>query len=439
MLPSMQSIRGQISKQIVMVLLKEFSRSGELQGFSVRLWDGTLIQPDGKSDFTLVIRKPDALRSLLETPNELTLGEAFIRSDLDVEGDFDAALAFAEQLIARGSDSSHKIAHHLLADVLPPASEKPRTRDPQDDQALHSRESDRAAIARHYDVSNEFYQLWLDRNMMYSCAYFESPDESLDIAQTRKLDYICRKLRIRPGDKLLDIGCGWGGLIMHAASQYGAYACGITLSARQAELASERIASAGLSDRCAVRLCDYRDAEGEEEYDKISSIGMVEHVGESMLGTYFRQAWRLLRPGGVFLNSGIAASATYSRKGPSFMDTYVFPDGELVPLNRMLRESEECGFEIQDVESLREHYALTLDRWVRGLELNAAEAKNTTDEITYRIWKLYMIASTRAFRSGRINIYHTLLQKPDRSKQEAPLTRQDWYAPELQPKAPRAA
>jgi cyclopropane-fatty-acyl-phospholipid synthase len=439
MFPSMQSVRGQISKQIATVLLKELSRSGESQGFSVRLWDGSLIQPGGKSDFTLVIEKPEALRSLLETPNELALGEAFIRGDLDVEGDFNAALAFAEQLIARGSSSSHTIAHHLLTDVLPPANEKSATYDQQDGHALHSRESDRAAIARHYDVSNEFYQLWLDRNMVYSAAYFESPDESLDVAQTRKLDYICRKLRLHAGDKLLDIGCGWGGLIMHAASQYGAYACGITLSARQAELASERISAAGLSDRCTVRLCDYRDVEGEEEYDKISSIGMVEHVGESMLGTYFRQAWRLLRPGGVFLNSGIAASATYSRKGPSFMDTYVFPDGELVPLNTMLRESEACGFEVQDVESLREHYALTLDRWVQRLELKAAEAKHATDEITYRIWKLYMIASARAFRSGRINIYHTLLHKPDRSKQEAPLTRKDWYVPETKPIAPRAA
>jgi cyclopropane-fatty-acyl-phospholipid synthase len=439
MFPSMQSVRNQISRQIATVLLKEFYKSGESQRFSVRLWDGTLIESSGKSDFTLVIQRPDALRSLLETPNELTLGEAFIRGDLDVEGDFDAALAFAEQLIAHGPGSSHTMAHHLLADVLPSISEKAQTPDQSDGSALHSRESDREAIARHYDVSNEFYQLWLDRNMVYSCAYFESQDESLDVAQTRKLDYICRKLRLRPGDKLLDIGCGWGGLIMHAAAQYGAYVCGITLSARQAELAAERISSAGLSERCAVRLCDYRDLEGEEEYDKISSIGMVEHVGEAMLSTYFCQAWRLLRPGGSFLTSGIAASATYSRKGPSFMDSYVFPDGELVPLNRMIRESEECGFEVQDVESLREHYALTLDRWVHGLDLKTVEAKNATDEVTYRIWKLYMIASARAFRSGRISIYHTLLHKPDKSKRDVPLTRQDWYAPQVKPGASRAA
>jgi cyclopropane-fatty-acyl-phospholipid synthase len=428
MFPSVvQSVRGHLSKQIATVLFKELRSEQEARGFSIRLWDGTRLECSRTPSFTLIINQPAALRNLFEDPSELTLGESFIRGELDVEGDFNAALEFGESLISNKSGSSHKIAHHLLAEVSPESDGHAQAGQQEQSYELHSRERDRAAIARHYDVSNDFYRLWLDRRMVYSAAYFESPDEDLDLAQRQKLDYICKKLRLRAGEKLLDIGCGWGGLIMHAASQYGVHACGITLSARQAELATERISSAGLSDRCAVRLCDYRDIEGEEEYDKISSIGMVEHVGESMLSTYFRHAWQLLRPGGAFLNSGIAASATYSRKGPSFMDAYVFPDGDLVPLHVMLRESEECGFEVRDVESLGEHYALTLDKWVSRLESNAGEAQNATDNVTYRTWKLYMIASARAFRIGRIHLFQTLLAKPDRAKSALPFTRLDWY------------
>jgi cyclopropane-fatty-acyl-phospholipid synthase len=292
---------------------------------------------------------------------------------------------------------------------------------------LHSRERDRAAIAYHYDISNDFYRLWLDDRMVYSEAYFESPDEDLDTAQIRKLDYLCRKLRLRPGERFLDIGCGWGGLVIHAASHHGVEACGITLSERQAELARERIRAARLEERSSVRICDYRDVKEPQGYDKIASIGMVEHVGEAMLPEYFEQAWHLLRPGGLFLVSGISASATQHRQGPSFMDRYVFPDGDLVPLYRTLEAAERCGFEVRDVEDLAEHYALTLDHWVQRLEANADAARRAASEMAYRTWKLYMAASAQAFRSGRIGLYQVLLSKPDLRRNGLPLTRREWY------------
>jgi cyclopropane-fatty-acyl-phospholipid synthase len=263
--------------------------------------------------------------------------------------------------------------------------------------------------------------------MVYSCAYFAKPEEDLDTAQVRKLDYICRKLRLRPGERLLDIGCGWGGLIMHAAAQYGVEAVGITLSVPQAELARKRLHESELNNRCRVEVCDYRDLETNQQYDKIVSVGMFEHVGEELLPEYFRRACRLLRPGGVFLNHGIAYSANYRRRGPSFTDRYVFPDGELLPISTSLRAAELSGFEVRDVESLREHYALTLHHWVRRLEARAEEARCITNDATYRIWRLYMAGAAHGFRTGRLNLYQTLLARPRHGDSGLPLTREDWY------------
>jgi cyclopropane-fatty-acyl-phospholipid synthase len=292
---------------------------------------------------------------------------------------------------------------------------------------LHSKERDRAAISHHYNLSNDFYQLWLDRQMVYSCAYFHRGDEDIDTAQTQKLEYLCRKLRLRRGETLLDIGCGWGGLVLYAARQFGVKALGVSLSERQTQLATERIRQAGLSETCEVRLCDYRDLDPSQQFDKIVSVGMFEHVGEARLPEYFRHVWKLLRPGSVFLNHGIAVSATFRRKGPSFIDKYVFPDGELVPLGTTLRIAEACGFEVRDVESLREHYARTLRHWVSRLESQYQEAKRITTETVYRIWRLYMAGSAHAFATGRVNIYQVLLSKPDHGATSLPLTREDWY------------
>ncbi len=383
--------------------------------FSVRFADGTNLASTPRSKFTLVINHPGVLEKILDNPDELTLGEAFISGDLDVEGDFEAALQFAELLMSLPSEFNGKLDSRLLGAAAPLHKNAANDPDLQLAGDIHSRERDRAAIARHYDVSNEFYQLWLDPYMQYSAAFFESPDEDLNTAQIRKLDRLCRKLMLKPGDRFLDIGCGWGGLVTYAASHFGVEALGITASTNQAQFAWERIRSAGLENRCAVRVCDYRDLEQAEAYDKIASIGMFEHVGESMLPLYFAQAFQLLRPRGVFLNSGIADSAIYHRPGASFIDKYVFPDGELVPLYKAVQQAEMSGLEVQDVGGFGDHYALTLDRWVELLEKHATQAREATNDATYRTWRLYMAASAHAFRAGRIQLFQMLLRKPDQA------------------------
>jgi cyclopropane-fatty-acyl-phospholipid synthase len=265
--------------------------------------------------------------------------------------------------------------------------------------------------------------------MVYSCAYFQSEDEDLDPAQERKLDYLCRKLRLKAGQKLLDLGCGWGGLVMHAARAYGVDATGITLSQPQADLANERIHAEGLDDRCRVLVRDYRQMQEHEAYDALVSVGMFEHVGAVKLPRYFAQAWALLKPGGAFMNHGIAMRGSDKPvKGKSFSNTYVFPDGELVPIHTTLRAAEKAGFEVRDVESLREHYALTLRHWVRRLEAHHEQALQYVSEPTYRVWRLFMSGSAYGFTTGRLNLYQTLLVKPDKGgASRLPLTRSDWY------------
>src|SRR5258708_102230 len=268
----------------------------------------------------------------------------------------------------------------------------------------HSRERDRQAVAYHYNVSNDFFRLFLDERMVYTCAYFESADTDLDCAQERKLDYTCRKLRLRPGERLLDIGCGWGALLMHAAQHYGTQGLGVTLSEPQAQLANSRIRSAGLGDLCLSEVMNYRDVQEHGSFDKLVSIGMVEHVGAEMLPEYFAKAFKLLRPGGVFLNHGIArASSAQAHNGPTFVDRYVFPDGDIPPIENVLREAGSSGFEVRDVENLREHYVLTLRHWVRNLENHAGQARQATDESTYRTWRLYMAGSAHFFETGQLN------------------------------------
>jgi cyclopropane-fatty-acyl-phospholipid synthase len=396
------------------------------QDFRVRLWDGTVWGAAEHPRFTLILKHPAALRRIVHSPSELSLGEAYIFDELDVEGDLQAAFEVGDYLIAKGQQSPSSAP--LLAKLL--SFPEPKTAHDAAATlhgAVHSRERDRQAVRYHYDLPSEFYRLWLDKRMLYSCAYFERDEDDLDTAQRRKLDYICKKLRLSPGDKLLDIGCGWGGLLVEAASSYKVNALGITLSVRQAEVARERIQTAGLNDHCRVEISDYRDLEFQGQFDRIASIGMFEHVGRSHYSEYFSRAWELLKPGGVFLNSGISASATYKRVGPSFIDRYVFPDGDLVPLSAALVSAEACGFEIRDVESLREHYALTLDHWVRRLEERSEEAERIVGQTTYRIWRLYMAASAHAFRNGRLNLYHTVLVKPLNGRSCMPLTRADWY------------
>jgi cyclopropane-fatty-acyl-phospholipid synthase len=405
-------------------LLKDYPK----RDFQVRLWDGTTWGAQRQPRFTLVLKHAGALRAMFLPPSELSLGEAYIYDDFDIEGNIEAGFELAEYLLGR--ERSLRESHDLNERLHRlPGNDHARTnlRTPRLWGGLHSRDRDRQAISYHYDLPVQFYALWLDQRMVYSCAYFATPKEDLTSAQERKLDYICRKLRLRSGERLLDMGCGWGGLVMHAAAHYGVQAVGITLSVPQAEVARERLREAGLGDRCRVEVADYRDIDHVHPYDKIVSVGMFEHVGEAFLPEYFRRARDLLRPGGVFLNHGIASSATYRRQGPSFVDRYVFPDGELVPISTSLRAAESIGFEVRDVESLREHYALTLHHWVRRLEAHEDEARRVTDDTTYRIWRLYMAGVAHGFRSGRLNLYQTLLAKPLHGQSGLPLTREDWY------------
>lgn len=397
--------------------------------FQVRFWDSSELSVGHKPRFKLLLRHPRALRNMFTSPSELAMGEAFVRGDFDVEGDLETAFELADLLTCRDYSVMEKLRlGELLAELHGGKPQEDVFSGAELHGALHSKERDRRAVRYHYDVSNEFYELWLDRALVYSCAYFRSKDDSLETAQTQKLDYICRKLRLRKGDRLLDLGCGWGGLLMHAAKNYGVQSFGITLSVPQAELARRRIREAGLADRCRVEVCDYRDLQSDEFYDKLVSVGMFEHVGETLLPAYFEQAWHLLRPGGVFLNHGISASAIFKRKGPSFINRYVFPDGDLVPISAALRAAESVGFEVCDVESLREHYALTLRHWVRRLEANSEQARSIVDEATYRTWRLYMAGAAHAFVTGRNNLYQVLLSKPEHGESHLPLTREDWYA-----------
>jgi cyclopropane-fatty-acyl-phospholipid synthase len=379
----------------------------------------------------LALNHPGALRAMFLPGNELGLAEAYLFDDFDIEGDIIQVFTLADSLskATSGWKKKLKAAQNLLRLPEPPKHDLNRRPTNRISGQRPSIERDRQVVTYHYNVSNDFYQLFLDRRMVYSCAYFAVPDTDLDRAQEAKLDYICCKLRLRPGQKLLDIGCGWGGLVMHAAQKYGVDATGITLSQPQADLACQRIAEAGLSQHCRVEVVDYREFGEPNTYDALVSVGMFEHVGQDKLPAYFKQAFNLAKPGAVFLNHGIASRATDTRKsGPYFDDTYVFPDSELVPINVTLHAAEDSGFEVRDVESLREHYALTLRNWVSRLEAHHSEALRFVDEFTYRIWRLFMSGSVHAFNIGVNNIYQTLLVRPEAGGRSGlPLTRGDWY------------
>jgi cyclopropane-fatty-acyl-phospholipid synthase len=399
--------------------------------FTLELWDGTRWEAEAGSleRFVWQINSPGLPRTLCWSPTQVALAEAYIYNDFDIEGEIEAILPLADYLLCKAWSNSERWHLAKLLIGLPSPRHPQRARVFRGlDGKPHSKERDRQVVTYHYDVSNDFYALWLDQHMMYSCAYFSRPDDGLDRAQEQKLDYICRKLRLKPGERLLDIGCGWGGLVIYAARHYDVEALGVTLSQPQAQLAGERIRAAGLSARCRVEVLDYRDVNRPGAYDKLVSVGMVEHVGESMLPEYFRQAFRLLRPGGVFLNHGIGRSGNRPAPSrPTFADVYVFPDSDLVPIANTLQAAEEAGFETRDVENLREHYALTLRHWLHGLEAHAPEARRLTDELTYRIWRLYLAGSAYYFATGRLGLYQSLLVKPDRGRSGLPLTRGGWY------------
>jgi len=418
--------------RLTLRLLGELFGGDMSQKVGVRLWNGVRWPDDVPRPATIVLKHPGALREMFLPATEVGLAEAYLYDDFDIEGDIESVFDLAESLAPLAAKRSWKL--RVAWDLLRlPAGGKHQQGQRGRSRLTgrrHSVERDRKAIAYHYDVSNDFYALWLDRRLVYSTAYFASADDDLDTAQQHKLDYICRTLRLQPGQRLLDVGCGWGGLVMHAAQHYGVDATGITLSQPQADFANERITEAGLADRCRVKIQDYREVDEGKGYDALVSVGMFEHVGAALLPTYFIQAWRLLKPGGVFLNHGIGNFPTAGprRRGRSFSDTYVFPDGELVPINITLHAAEGAGFEVRDVESLREHYALTLRHWVRRLEAHHDQALRFVDEPTYRVWRLFMSGSAHGFAHGQHTVYQALLVRRDaRGQSGLPLTRKDWY------------
>src|SRR5215469_7832180 len=413
----------------VTAVLEELLGDYRPRDFAVELWDGTRWDSDPGQfcRFTWRINHPGALRAALRSDRQVALGEAYIYGAFDIEGDILAMFPLAEYLDEKSFRTSEKVRLATLLLGLP-------TADPVDDGGkklsgrVHSRTRDRQAVSFHYDVSNDFYKLWLDSRMVYSCAYFNSAENSIDQAQAQKLDYICRKLRLQPGERLLDIGCGWGGLIVHAARNYGVEATGITLSKEQIALVQERIREAGLTPQCTVQLLDYREAERLGQFDKVVSVGMVEHVGENKLPEYFRAAFDLLKLGGAFLNHGIGRAGNRPKpNAPTFTDVYVFPDGDLVPIATLLRHAEQAGFEVRDVENLREHYFLTLCHWLRRLESVAERAQALVGDGKYRIWRLYLAGSAHYFQSGKLDLYQSLLVKTDNGRSGFPLTRGDWF------------
>ncbi|MDB4874414.1 MAG: SAM-dependent methyltransferase [Gemmatimonadetes bacterium] len=384
---------------------------------------------------------------MLLPPSELAIAEAYLLGDVDIEGDIEAAASLGDVAVGRigSAGGAARLLRHVLAlpaddDDAPAPSRMHVARRLLRFGRRHSSRRDAQAVRFHYDVGNDFYALWLDRQMVYSCGYFEQGDETLDEAQEAKLDYVCRKLRLGAGEHLLDIGCGWGALVIHAARRYGARATGITLSEQQAAYARARIEREGLAACVTIEVRDYRELEGDGRYDKIASVGMVEHVGIQRLPDYFAAAYRALKPGGLFLNHGIV-SVDRGRQRPlldplwrrlwkrdQFIHQYVFPDGDLVPTAAVLESAEREGFEVRDVESLREHYVATLRNWVRRLEQHEDEARATVGDVVYRVWRLYMSASAHGFHIGRIGVVQSLLAKQDAAgRVPLPPSRADLY------------
>jgi len=354
-----------------------------------------------------------SLRALLFPPNDLTAGEAYLNDDVDLEGEILDILDFAlrVQPLAGSPLRAIGLLRKLRALPRPPSDE--RNARPVMRGRRHSRRRDRQAVTHHYDTGNDFFRQFLDPDLVYSCAYFLGPGEPLAAAQQRKLDVVCRKLELAPGSRFLDVGCGWGSLAIYAAKHYGVTATGITLSENQAALARERAAAAGVQDRVTILRADYREI--NDEFDAIASIGMVEHVGGKQLGEYFRHLAGRLAPGGQLLNHGITnRDRSGGRRKPTFVNTYVFPDGELVPVESVVGAAETAGFEVRDVESLRWSYALTLRHWVANLESNQAAAVAAANETVFRTWRLYMAGSVLAFESAAIAVYQMLLSKPGR-------------------------
>ncbi|MBA2689277.1 MAG: class I SAM-dependent methyltransferase [Burkholderiales bacterium] len=387
----------------------ETKLKGDRLPITVRLWNGATVNGAAPPRVTLALNSPSSLK-LFVNPTLSALAESYLKQEIDVQGEIHDVIRLLGSLFHAGHGDRGRRSLQLFR---------------------HSRSRDRQAVRHHYDVSNDFYALWLDRQRIYSCAYFKTPEDSLDAAQEQKLDHICKKLVLKPGDRLLDIGCGWGALIFWAAEKYGAQCEGITLSEEQYAFVRQQIEARGLTDQVEVRLEDYRDIKEDASFDKIVSVGMFEHVGIRLLPTYFGKIHRLLKPGGVVMNHGITTQAFDGEglgSGNEFIEKYIFPDGELTHVSNVIEAMARQGFEVIDVESLRRHYAQTLWRWVTRLEANQDEARRIVGEEKYRTWRAYLGGFAYAFEQGWDNIYQILAAKPAAGADiDYPLTREHVY------------
>ncbi|MEE2032542.1 cyclopropane-fatty-acyl-phospholipid synthase family protein [Rhodococcus chondri] len=406
---------------------------GEQAPVGIRCWDGSRSGPtDAPWQVHLVDRR--GLRRLLWAPNDLGFARAYVSGDIDIEGDLFAGLDVLEEVSdpsrgpgvrIDGQTKKELVKAALRLGIIglppkPPPEEMKRVRGDR-----HDKGRDAAAVRHHYDVGNDFYRLVLGESMTYSCAYWAQQSADLDGAQVAKCDLVARKLGLAAGMRVLDVGCGWGSFALHAARHYGAHVVGVTLSREQADYARKRMVDAGVGQLVEIRVQDYRDVD-DGPYDAISSIGMAEHVGAAMLPTYAADLFALLRPQGRLLNHAISRRpgkpATFSKT--SFIDRYVFPDGEILPLETTIEALEGAGFEVRDVESLREHYALTLRAWVGNLEANWDEAVAHSSAGRARVWRLYMAGAALSFAANRLGLNHVLAVKcTERGRSGMPATR----------------
>ncbi len=382
--------------------------------FTVDLWDGSTIPSTagngGVPHFT--VNSPRALAHLVRAPGQLGLGRAYVSGDIDVD-DLMAVMRVVDTWEPPAIDTATRAkltlaAARAMGVVKPPRVPKSELRP---HGKLHSRERDERAVRHHYDVGNEFFALFLDDSMTYSCAIFSRGATTLEEAQDAKRELVCTKLELQEGDTLLDVGCGWGAFAIHAAQRHGARVVGITLSPEQATEARKRVADAGLSDRVEIRVMDYRDI-GGEQFDAIASIGMVEHVGESKIDLYARQLAGLLKPNGRLLNHGIARLRHSDPDPGSFNHRYVFPDGETLQLSRVQLALERAGFETFHVEGFREDYAETLRHWYENLDRDLPTAERLAGTERLRVWRLYLRAARNAFLNGTISVYQVRARLP---------------------------
>ncbi|UEG61322.1 C17 cyclopropane fatty acid synthase CfaB [Stutzerimonas chloritidismutans] len=385
--------------------LKELALPLKLQ-----LWDGNEIEIGPTPCVTLVIKDP-SLVTRLRQPSLDVLGAAYVEGQIDLLGPVGEVIRIGDV-----------ITRALGQDDFPLPSRE-----------AHDKATDAEAISYHYDLSNDFYRLWLDRDMVYSCAYFETGSEDLEQAQQAKLRHLCRKLRLKPGERLLDVGCGWGGLARYAAREFGAKVFGITLSREQLELARERVAAEGLAKQITLELMDYRDLPQDGRFDKVVSVGMFEHVGHANLPLYCQRLFDAVRPGGLVMNHGITARHIDGRPvghgAGEFINRYVFPHGELPHLVNISSCISDAGLEIVDVESLRLHYARTLEFWSERLEAQLEQAKRMVPERALRIWRLYLAGCAYGFRHNWINLHQILASKPlADGSHELPWSRADLYS-----------